>query len=285
MPRIILFGNEKGGAGKTTAAIHLSILLCSVGFKVVSVDLDSYQQSFTGYIENRTMQKNKLGLNILIPKHICFIDKSFDKYRKDAEIAEGEDIMKIAIHQNGNGEELEECLEKYMVKEHEDYDYVVIDSPGGSVSLSRAAHALADIVVTPINDSIIDIELLSKIGDSYESVSPGPYAVMLFEQKIRKTAKCGYPSRWYVMRNRVGNADTINSKNTEMILYQLSKKLGFKNISGFGNRNIFKELFNMGLCVLDSDVPLVKSRLSTSAIAAKLEILELAKELEIDLKK
>src|SRR5438552_13365682 len=50
---VIVLGNEKGGAGKSTTAMHIAVALMSLGQRVATIDLDSRQKSLTHYIENR----------------------------------------------------------------------------------------------------------------------------------------------------------------------------------------------------------------------------------------
>src|SRR6266567_1006192 len=52
-PHVIVVGNEKGGSGKTTVAMHIAIALMKAGQRVATIDLDSRQKSLTHYIANR----------------------------------------------------------------------------------------------------------------------------------------------------------------------------------------------------------------------------------------
>ena len=50
-PYVIVVGNEKGGSGKTTLAMHVAIALLKAGQSVGIVDLDSNQHGLTRYVE------------------------------------------------------------------------------------------------------------------------------------------------------------------------------------------------------------------------------------------
>jgi cellulose biosynthesis protein BcsQ len=50
---VVVLGNEKGGSGKSTTALHIAVALLKAGQRVATIDLDSRQQSFTHYIDNR----------------------------------------------------------------------------------------------------------------------------------------------------------------------------------------------------------------------------------------
>ena len=47
---VVVVGNEKGGSGKSTTAIHVAIALLKAGQKVATIDLDSRQKSLTHYV-------------------------------------------------------------------------------------------------------------------------------------------------------------------------------------------------------------------------------------------
>lgn len=70
-PHVIVVGNEKGGSGKTTLAMHVAIALINDGQRVGTVDLDSNQKSLTHYIENRKIWAGHRGLELQIPIHRC----------------------------------------------------------------------------------------------------------------------------------------------------------------------------------------------------------------------
>jgi chromosome partitioning protein len=50
---IVVLGNEKGGSGKSTTAMHLAVALLRQGKRVGTIDLDARQGTFSRLIENR----------------------------------------------------------------------------------------------------------------------------------------------------------------------------------------------------------------------------------------
>src|SRR6187397_1682080 len=68
---VIVLGNEKGGSGKSTTAMHVAVALMNTGQRVATIDLDSRQKSFTHYIENRRAWARRNGTNLSLPKHLC----------------------------------------------------------------------------------------------------------------------------------------------------------------------------------------------------------------------
>jgi chromosome partitioning protein len=68
---VVVLGNEKGGSGKSTTALHIVVALLKAGQRVATIDLDSRQKSFTHYIENRRDWANRSGAPLEVPPHIC----------------------------------------------------------------------------------------------------------------------------------------------------------------------------------------------------------------------
>src|SRR5512139_3779577 len=68
---VVVLGNEKGGSGKSTTALHIAVALLKAGQRVATIDLDSRQKSFTHYIENRRAWAARAHLNLEMPTHHC----------------------------------------------------------------------------------------------------------------------------------------------------------------------------------------------------------------------
>src|ERR1041384_5447446 len=66
---VVVLGNEKGGSGKSTTALHIAVALMKAGQRVATIDLDCRQQSFTRYIGNRSAWARRTGLDLEIPVH------------------------------------------------------------------------------------------------------------------------------------------------------------------------------------------------------------------------
>ena len=162
-----------------------------------------------------------------------------------------------------------------------DCDYVVVDTPGNDNHLSRFAHSYADILITPINESFIDLDLLVRINESLamSELRPSTYAEMVWEQKKHKAMRNKQSIDWIVLVNRMGNVVSKNRQELERVLNALSKRIGFRLVSGFKERVIFRELFISGLTLID-DVGSV-SGTSLSHIAAKRELSNLMKAINI----
>lgn len=261
---VIIVGNEKGGSGKTTTTMHLIIALLRLGFTVGSMDIDARQRSLSRYIENRRQTIAKEEQSLPLPHHII-IQKSPFTQLKEAETDERERFLKglSRIYYNN--------------------DFVVIDTPGSDTYLSRLSHAFADTVITPINDSFVDLDVLANIdGQTMKIVRPSIYSEMMWEQKLERAKRDGGSIEWIVMRNRLSNIDARNKRHMTSVLGELSRRIGFRVAPGFSERVIFREMFLQGLTVLDiMDGPNTTSSISLSHVAARQEVRDLLKILRI----
>lgn len=262
---IIVIGNEKGGSGKTTTTMHLLIALLRIGFRVGSMDIDSRQRSLTRYIENRQKTIADQHTTLPMPRHIV-VNKSPYGVREEAEADERERFTR--------------ALAKLLVS----CDIVVIDSPGNDTYMSRLAHSVADTVITPINDSFVDLDVLAAVdGMTLQIQKPSIYSEMLWEQKLSRAKRDGASIDWVVMRNRLSNLDARNKRMITKVTEDLSKRLGFRLAPGFSERVIFREMFLLGLTVLDVMETSGSASISMSHLAARHEVRDLLRALRIPL--
>ena len=263
MAHIILFGNEKGGSGKTTTAMHLIATLLKLEFKVATVDIDIRQASLTSYIKNRKKTSASGNLGLSIPVHF--------KMMKDY------DMNKSVEYTQNDIEDFENLINKLK----DEYEFIVIDTPGNDNILNRRAHYLADTIITPINDSFLDVDLLGKVDPKdYTKAIPSVYSAMVWEQKKHSALKRRKEINWIVVRNRLSYVDAINKRNVGSAITYLGKKLGFSVVPGFGDRVIFKELFLNGLTLLDTK-SINKMKINPSIIAARQELREFVLSLKL----
>ena len=260
---VIVVGNEKGGSGKTTTSMHLIVALLRLGFKVGSMDIDARQRSLTRYIENRKATMEKEATSLPMPAHVV-INKGPHQNAVDAEHDERDRFARI--------------LAKLLAH----CDFVIIDSPGNDTYLSRLAHSCADTVITPVNDSFVDVDVLAAVnGITMKVERPSIYSEMLWEQKLQRAKRDSGTIDWVVMRNRLSNIDARNKRMVTKVMDELAKRLGFRLAPGFSERVIFRELFLLGLTVLDVVETNKSGTLSMSHLAARQEVRELLKALHI----
>lgn len=260
---VFIVGNEKGGSGKTTTTMHLITALMRLGFSVGSMDIDSRQRSLSRYIENRRQTIAREGISLPLPHHIV-VQRSPFNLLEEAEADEKERFTK--------------GLSKILFSN----DFVVIDTPGTDTYLSRLAHSFADTIITPINDSFVDLDVLATVdGESLKIIRPSIYSEMVWEQKLQRAKRDGGSIEWIVMRNRLSNIDARNKRFMTKVTEELSRRIGFRVAPGFSERVIFREMFLQGLTVLDVIDTSSNVTISMSHVAARQEVRELLKMLRI----
>ena len=260
MPKkIIVFGNQKGGTGKSTLAMHLVVSLLQKGNSVATVDVDARQGTFTRYIENRETTKRGNPV-VLTPFHSPLFESGADSVSEMAK----------------------ENLNNFfnLINSLNGYDYIIVDTPGNDNNLSRIAHSFADVIITPMNESFIDLDLLVRINDSTETnIKPSSYAEMVWNQKKERIMRDKVAIDWIVLVNRMSNVASKNRTELDRVLGALARRIGFRLSKGFKERVIFRELFLSGLTLLDRNIS--ASQMSLSHIAARQELNDLLKSLNI----
>lgn len=231
-PYVVVVGSEKGGTGKSTTAIHLSVALLKMGFSVGTLDLDARQGTMTAFFTNREDYAKRSGQPLELPRHRA-VQRSGAETKEEAG-AEDEERLNAAL------EELGGC------------DFVVIDTPGSDSSLCRLGHNRADTLVTPLNDSLLDIEVLARINRERREVeAPSFYSQLVWEQNNHRVVAGRPPIDWVVLRNRLAHIEARNMREISGLLSVLSKRIGFRVAPGISERVVFRELFLSGLTALD----------------------------------
>lgn len=256
---VIVVGNQKGGAGKSTVAMHVIVALMRMGRRTGVLDLDVRQRSLTRYIENRGRWIAQRGAKLASPQ-IFELQESRQRSMDEAE-AEDESGFRAALRRLS-----ETC------------DFIVIDSPGGDSYLARTAHSWADTLITPLNDSFVDFDLLGDIDPNHaEIVRPSIYSEMVWESRKRKALAARTPIDWVVLRNRTSTSK-IEAKNKQKVgqaLNTLSSRIGFRMAPGLSERVIYRELFPQGLTLLDLDADGGEGAMKMAHLAARQELRDL----------
>jgi len=259
MAHIIVVGNEKGGSGKSTTCMHVATALARMGQRVGALDLDLRQRSFGRYIENRRAYMVQAGLDLPTP-----------------------DCRELPTVTTTNGENAQdERLARAVETLHGEKDFIVIDCPGSHTRLSQVAHSLADTLITPMNDSFVDFDLLARVDPMTGRVKgPSIYAEMVWGARQLRAQAGLKPIDWIVVRNRLGAQQMHNKKKVGAALEDLSRRIGFRVLPGFSERVIFRELFPRGLTLLDLKDTGV-DQLNLSNIAARQELRDLMMGLKL----
>jgi chromosome partitioning protein len=252
--QVIVLGNEKGGSGKSTAAMHLIVGLLRDGYRVGAIDLDARQATLGGYLAAREAFAAAKGVALPMPRRAA-VHRSERDSRAEAEAEEREQFAAAL-----------EALSR-------ECEIVVIDCPGSDTYLSRLGHAHADTLVTPINDSFVDFAMLAKVDpDRHDIVQPSIYSEMVWEARKRRFARDRGRIDWIVMRNRLGASEARNKRDVGATLDALAKRIGFRTVRGFGERVIFRELYLQGLTLMDVKEAGLGISLGMSHVAARAEV-------------
>lgn len=253
LTRVIVVANEKGGSGKSTVAMHVAIALIKSGQRVATIDLDARQQSFTHFVENRRGWARQVGRDLEIPEHFCF---GGVQHPTAADEAAGCKTLIDAVHTLSRS-----------------YGVIVIDTPGHDSYLMRLAHSLADTLITPLNDSFVDLDVLGSVDrETFKVTGTSHYSEIV--QAARRQRRLDQASTdWIVLRNRLS---TLSSRNNRFVgegLRELSRLLDFRCIEGLAERVIFRELYPRGLTAVDDiDEVTLGTRPTMSHVTARLEM-------------
>ena len=245
----IVFANEKGGTGKSTTAVHVAIALRARGARVAAFDLDHRQQTMTRYFENRLATQQRTGRELPTPS--------------------------FAAHDGESLEGFTDALDNLGTEA----DFLVIDTPGRDDRFGRMAAERADTLVTPMNDSFVDFDLIGQVDpDTYKVTRPSFYAELIWDARKARAKSDGATIDWVVLRNRLQHIEARNMRRVSEALNQLAKRVGFRIIPGLGERVIYRELFPKGLTMIDSRE---FGEMGLSHVAARQELREMMSALAL----
>ena len=263
MTKVIVFGNEKGGSGKSTTAANIMVYLIYQNKKIGVLDLDTRQKTMLRFLENRNEYSKTTNTEFTVPETGIVKESLLDSKI----LARNEEFHEL---QNAINTLKSTC------------DYILVDCPGSNSDLSVLAHGMADLIVTPINDSFVDFDLLGRIDTQTKRIKQASiYSEIVWNaRKERIAAKQASPD-WVVIRNRTTHINSNNKIQMERSLQELSKRCGFKIADGFSERTIYRELFMYGLTIID--IAQIKNwTLTLSHINARNEVRNLVKSLGVN---
>lgn len=249
MGHIIVFANEKGGTGKSTTAVHTAVALQQAGRSVGCLDLDERQRTTARYLENRAETVKRLGVDLPSP------------------------AVRVL------SERTEDAFERAMSELAAQADVIVVDTPGRDDAFAKAAILRAHTLVTPMNDSFVDLDLIGRVDpDTFKVTRPSFYSELIWQSRTQRAKTTGQSVDWIVLRNRLQHIEARNMKRVGAALGELSKRVGFRVIPGLGERVIYRELFPKGLTLLD--LPHL-GEVSIAHVAARQELREMIAGLSI----
>lgn len=240
---VIVFANEKGGTGKSTTAVHTAIALAAKGARVSALDLDHRQRTLGRYLDNRAATIRRTGRALPMPRHATHDGESMEVFNRHLEtLATGA-------------------------------DFLVIDTPGRDDPFARIAVTNADTLITPMNDSFVDFDLIGQVDpDTFKVTRPSFYSELIWESRKHRAKADGATIDWIVLRNRLQHIEARNMRRVSEAIEALSKRVGFRVIPGLSERVIYRELFPQGLTMLDArDF----GQMGLSHVAARQELREM----------
>ena len=247
----IVFANEKGGTGKSTTAVHVAVALTMQGHKVAVLDLDPRQRTVTRYLENREETTRRRQISLPTPQY--------------------------AVHEGDVLAELEQRVESLS----DGMDFVVVDTPGRDDRFAKYMAARANTLVTPMNDSFVDFDLIGQVDpESFKVRKLSFYSELIWEARKARAKSDGVTIDWVLLRNRLQHIEARNMRRVGEALGELSKRVGFRVIPGLSERVIYRELFPSGLTLLDKGH---LGELGVSHIAARQELREMVSGLSLPL--
>lgn len=253
---VTVFANEKGGVGKSTFAFHTCMALCNAGFKVAAIDLDHRQQTLNRALENREGTARRLKIELPRPKNVTL------------------------RHQTGAS------LNQEIARIGSDADYILIDAPGHDSPMARLAIAMADTLVTPVNGSFVDLDLLGQFDPvSMKLKRFGNFSKLVQEMREVRDYQGNPPVDWVVTQNRQRKSGTANQSRVKQALNELAPKAGFRLVDGLGERVAYRELFLLGMTVFDLKFipdfaraqPEAKAELDKMVSALQLPVMEVVR--------
>ena len=254
-PHRIVFANEKGGTGKSTTAVHVAIALAYQGARVAALDLDPRQRTLHRYLENRAETERRRSITLPSARFEVFAGESLAEL--DAQVAELS----------------------------QDADFLIFDTPGRDDLFARHVATEADTLVTPLNDSFVDFDLIGQVdAETFKVRKLSFYAELIWEARKQRAMTTITQQRremdWVVVRNRTQHSEARNMKRLDQALTELSKRVGFRIASGLSERVIYRELFPSGLTLLDKGQ---LGELGTSHLVARQELRALLAALRLPL--
>lgn len=248
-PHFIIFANEKGGTGKSTSAVHVAVALAVQGYKVVGLDLDPRQRTFYRYLENRLATAGRRGVDLPTPTFDVFTGTTLEELDAQVDAMIG------------------------------DADFFIADTPGRDDVFARHLATRADTLVTPMNDSFVDFDLVGQVDpETFKVKRLSFYAELIWETRQKRAKTDGGSVDWVLMRNRLQHIEARNMRRVGEALAELSKRVGFRVLPGLGERVIYRELFPSGLTLLDKGM---LGDLGISHVAARQELREMIAGLQL----
>jgi chromosome partitioning protein len=288
-PHVVVIGNQKGGSGKSTFAMHIIVALLKAGKRVASFDLDLNQQTLTRYLANRRDWDRDHERKLELPDYYPVKERDaygtarnlkqfIAQFKKDARAHKEDFIDSSTLSHSADLRQFISQLRE--IGRADKHDFIVIDTPSGVQHLSLIAHGMADTLITPINDSFFDLDVLVAMERSDSEPQLSAYANMVWRALEARRRVSGRATDWIIVRNRLESGDSSNHRQVARVLEVVQRTLGFRIARGLLERPAYREFFAAGLTVFDLAEKLESSAESDKTnLLARLEIENLIREI------
>ena len=288
-PHVVVIGNQKGGSGKSTFAMHIIVALLKAGKRVASFDLDLNQQTLTRYLANRRDWDRDHERKLELPDYYPVKERDaygtahnlkqfIAQFKKDARAHKEDFIDSSTLSHSADLRQFISQLRE--IGRADKHDFIVIDTPSGVQHLSLIAHGMADTLITPINDSFFDLDVLVAMERSDSEPQLSAYANMVWRALEARRRVSGRATDWIIVRNRLETGESSNHRQVARVLEVVQRTLGFRIARGLLERPAYREFFAAGLTVFDLAEKLESSAESDKTnLLARLEIENLIREI------
>jgi chromosome partitioning protein len=285
-PHVVVIGNHKGGSGKSTFAMHIIVALLKAEKRVACFDLDLNQLTLTRYLRNRHEWDRKHEQKLVLPDHYPVTEevhgstlrRFISRLKKIGRAHKDEFIDSSALNHSADLRQFISQLKK--IGRARKHDFIVIDTPGGVQHLSLIAHGMADTLITPINDSLVDLDVLVAMEQSDLEPQPSVYAKMVWRALEARRKVTGRTTDWIVVRNRLESVESSNQRQITQVLDVVQRTLGFRIARGLLERPVYREFFAAGLTVFDPVEGFTSAAESNQPeLLARLEVQNLIREI------
>ena len=279
-PHVVVIGNQKGGSGKSTFAMHIIVALLKAGKRVASFDLDLNQLTLTRYLGNRHEWVRKHEQKLELPDHYpvteevrgTTLGRFISRLKKIGRAHKDDFTGSSALSHSADLRQFISQLKK--IGRARKYDFIVIDTPGGVQHLALIAHGMANTLITPINDSLVDLDVLVAIEQNDLEPQPSVYAKTVWRALEARRKVSGRTTDWIVVRNRLESIESSNQRQMTRVLDVIQRTLGFRIARGLLERPVYREFFAAGLTVFDP-----VEEFNSAAVPARIEMQNLIREI------
>lgn len=252
--QVVTISGFKGGTGKTTVASLLGVAAVKDGLRVASLDLDRNTRNLSSFLTLRRASR------LQSPDHVMLMDME-------------EDVRSNAKPKHSG--RLEALIRMARM---DGYDLMIIDTSSGNLADVYEAHLLADVILTPMNESPADMHgLFAPVGSA--AAPRINYREMIDTVRFDRK-RAGLPvQRWHVVMNRVSSLPSRIGATVTDRVSEMAKEAGFEAVWRLRDRVAHRAIALEGCTVFDTpaDGKLTMTELSgRSEVRALLSLIDRA---------